>query len=56
MYAYEQSLLCYAYCPDLWYEAAAYLQRASESGVRHYVCVGVAGCGFTSTGVWVWHG
>ena len=32
MYAYEQSLLCFAYCPDLWYEAAAYLQRASESG------------------------
>jgi cleavage stimulation factor subunit 3 len=31
MYAYKQCLLCFAYCPDVWYDAALYLQKASEA-------------------------
>lgn len=34
MYAYNQFLLCFAYCPDVWYEAAFYLQKSSEGMVR----------------------
>ena len=37
LYAYEQCLLCYGYCAEIWYEAALYLQRASETGVRPYI-------------------
>lgn len=33
LYAYEQCLLCYSHCAEIWYEAALYLQRASETGV-----------------------
>lgn len=33
LYAYEQCLLCFGHCADIWYEAALYLQRASETGV-----------------------
>ena len=33
LYAYEQCLLCYGQCAEIWYEAALYLQRASETGV-----------------------
>ncbi|CAI7991638.1 Cleavage stimulation factor subunit 3 [Geodia barretti] len=32
LYAYEQCLLCYSHCAEIWYEAALYLQRASETG------------------------
>ena len=33
MYAYDQCLLCFGFCPDIWCEACFYLQRASEAGV-----------------------
>ena len=33
LYAYEQCLLCYGQCAEIWYEASLYLQRASETGV-----------------------
>ncbi len=33
MYAYEQSLLCFGHCAELWYEAALYLQKASDAAV-----------------------
>ena len=33
LYAYEQCLLCFGHCADIWYEAALYLQRASEAAV-----------------------
>lgn len=33
LYAYEQCLLCFGHCVEIWYEAALYLQRASETGV-----------------------
>lgn len=33
LYAYEQCLLCFGHCAEVWYEAALYLQRASETGV-----------------------
>jgi cleavage stimulation factor subunit 3 len=32
LYAYEQCLLCYSHCAEIWYEAALYLQKASETG------------------------
>lgn len=38
MFAYEQCLLCLGHHPDIWYEAASYLEQASkllaEKGVR----------------------
>ena len=47
VYAYNQCLLCFSFLPDIWYEAALFLQRASES----IVSVGVmCGCGIC---VWV---
>jgi len=33
LYSYEQCLLCFGHCADIWYEASLYLQRASEAGV-----------------------
>lgn len=33
IYAYNQFLLCFGHCPDVWYEAALYLQRASDTRV-----------------------
>lgn len=30
MFAYEQSLLCMGHHPDIWYEAASYLEHASK--------------------------
>ncbi|CAI4231019.1 unnamed protein product [Auanema sp. JU1783] len=30
VYAYEQALLCLGYYPDIWYEAAVFLQEASK--------------------------
>ncbi|CAD6192040.1 unnamed protein product [Caenorhabditis auriculariae] len=30
VYAYEQALLCLGYYPDIWYEAALFLQEASK--------------------------
>ncbi|KAK6025438.1 hypothetical protein OSTOST_08662 [Ostertagia ostertagi] len=30
VYAYEQSLLCLGYYPDMWYEAALFLQQAGK--------------------------
>lgn len=44
MFAYEQCLLCLGHHPDIWYEAASYLDHASkilvEKGVRTYIlCV-----------------
>lgn len=43
MFAFEQSLLCFAYHPDMWYEAAAYLENTGrdliERGVNKH-CVG----------------
>ena len=38
LYAYEQCLLCYSHCAEIWYEAALYLQRASETGVYRMSC------------------
>lgn len=32
LYSHEQCLLCFGHCADIWYEAALYLQRASETG------------------------
>lgn len=37
LYAYEQCLLCYGHCAEIWYEAALYLQKASETGVSAYL-------------------
>lgn len=37
VYAYNQCLLCFGHCPDIWYELTLYLQRAGES-VRHSSC------------------
>jgi hypothetical protein len=38
MFAYEQCLLCLGHHPDIWYEAASYLEHSSrilsEKGVR----------------------
>ena len=38
MFAYEQCLLCLGHHPDVWYEAALYLENSSknfaEKGVR----------------------
>ncbi|CAI5441860.1 unnamed protein product [Caenorhabditis angaria] len=31
IYAYEQALLCLGYYPEIWYEAALFLQEASKS-------------------------
>ncbi|XP_064401775.1 cleavage stimulation factor subunit 3-like [Halichondria panicea] len=36
LYSYEQCLLCFGHCADIWYEAALYLQRASEAGVGQH--------------------
>ncbi|XP_021344341.1 cleavage stimulation factor subunit 3-like, partial [Mizuhopecten yessoensis] len=30
MFAYEQSLLCLGHHPDIWYEAASYLEESSK--------------------------
>ena len=30
MFAYEQCLLCLGHHPDIWYEAASYLEQASK--------------------------
>ena len=30
MFAYEQSLLCLGYHPDIWIEAATYLEHSSK--------------------------
>lgn len=30
MFAYEQSLLCLGHHPDIWYEAASYLEQSSK--------------------------
>ena len=30
MFAYEQCLLCLAYHPDVWIEAASYLEQSSK--------------------------
>lgn len=39
MFAYEQCLLVLGHHPDIWYEAAQYLEQSSkllaEKGVRH---------------------
>ena len=37
LYAYEQCLLCYSHCAEIWYEAALYLQKASETGVSGFI-------------------
>ena len=37
LYAYNQCLLCFGFCPDIWYEAALYLQKACETCVR--ICI-----------------
>ena len=31
MFAYEQSLLCLGHHPDIWYEAATFLQESSKT-------------------------
>lgn len=42
MFAYEQCLLCLGYHPDIWIEAASYLEQSSkllsEKGVS-YTCI-----------------
>ena len=50
MFAYEQCLLCLAYHPDVWIEAANYLEQSSkiltEKGVsyliftKYFSCIG----------------
>ena len=41
LYVYEQCLLCFGHCAEIWYEAALYLQRASETGVSvQYLTLG----------------
>lgn len=41
MFAYEQCLLCLGHHPDIWYEAATYLEESSkiltEKGVCTYI-------------------
>lgn len=41
MFAYEQCLLCLGHHPDIWYEAATYLEQSSkiltEKGVCDYI-------------------
>ena len=37
LYAYNQCLLCFGFCPDIWYEAALYLQKACETCVCIYI-------------------
>ena len=31
VYAYEQALLCLGYYPEIWYDAAAFLQHAAKT-------------------------
>lgn len=42
MFAYEQCLLCLSHHPDIWIEAAAYVEQASkllsEKGVCFFSC------------------
>ena len=42
MFAYEQCLLCLTHHPDIWYEAALYLETMAkllaEKGVRTFFC------------------
>ena len=39
MFAYEQCLLCLAYHPDIWIEAAAYLEQSSKILTEKGVCI-----------------
>lgn len=43
MFAYEQCLLVLGHHPDIWYEAAQYLEQSSkllaEKGVRDCHCI-----------------
>ncbi|VDO98253.1 unnamed protein product [Soboliphyme baturini] len=39
VYAYEQALLCLGYHPDMWYEAAVFMQEASKSLAEKGVCI-----------------
>lgn len=45
MFAYEQCLLVLGHHPDIWYEAAQYLEQSSkllaEKGVRHENLLGL---------------
>lgn len=42
MFAYEQCLLVLGHHPDIWYEAAQYLEQSSkllaEKGVSYEIC------------------
>jgi cleavage stimulation factor subunit 3 len=38
MYAYEQCLLCMGHHPDIWYEAALYLELSSKLLQEKGVC------------------
>ena len=33
LFAYNQCLLCFCYCPDIWYGAISYLQKMCETQV-----------------------
>jgi len=43
MFAYEQCLLCLSHHPDVWYEAALYLEtvakQMTEKGVKKHITV-----------------
>ena len=39
MFAYEQCLLCLSHHPDIWIEAALYLEQASKLLAEKGVCV-----------------
>ena len=39
MFAYEQCLLCLGHHPDVWIEAAAYVEQASKLLTEKGVCV-----------------
>lgn len=38
MFAYEQCLLCLGHHPDIWYEAATYLEQSSKILTEKGVC------------------
>ena len=38
MFAYEQCLLCLGHHPDVWIEAAAYVEQASKLLTEKGVC------------------
>ena len=39
MFAYEQCLLCLTHHPDIWYEAALYLEHTAKLLTEKGVCI-----------------